>query len=77
MEIRFKKVAVLPCIQIKSFSIKTPDSNNLKSLKKWKEVPFPVEQFDFSEYASSLGMGLDFDWTSINAILAEWLFYTK
>ncbi|XP_076121081.1 ATP-dependent RNA helicase DHX58 [Alosa pseudoharengus] len=64
MEIKFKKVAVLPCIQIKSFSIKTPEDSDLKSYKKWKDVPFPVEEFNFTEYVSSLGFGFDLDSTS-------------
>lgn len=59
MEIKFKRVVVLPCINVKSFSIKTPQDT--RSPKKWKDVPFPVEEFDFLKYVDSVGLGLDLD----------------
>ncbi|KAL2100809.1 hypothetical protein ACEWY4_002570 [Coilia grayii] len=58
MEIKFKKAAILPCISISSFSFKTPQ-DTLKSPKKWKDVPFPVEEFDFLKYVESLDLDLD------------------
>ncbi|XP_063041102.1 probable ATP-dependent RNA helicase DHX58 [Engraulis encrasicolus] len=57
MEIKFKKVAILPCIAITSFSIKTPQDT--LTPKKWKNVPFPVEEFDFLKYMESLDIDLD------------------
>uniref|UniRef100_A0AAY4CWN9 RNA helicase n=1 Tax=Denticeps clupeoides TaxID=299321 RepID=A0AAY4CWN9_9TELE len=48
MEIKFKKGPVLPCLSIKSFSLKTPQGIILP--KKWKDVEFPVEDFVLADY---------------------------
>uniref|UniRef100_A0A8B9LG79 RNA helicase n=1 Tax=Astyanax mexicanus TaxID=7994 RepID=A0A8B9LG79_ASTMX len=45
MEIKLRKVVMLPCLKIKNFSMKTPEGNRVA--KQWKEVEFPVEEFDF------------------------------
>ncbi|XP_072549057.1 ATP-dependent RNA helicase DHX58 [Salminus brasiliensis] len=51
MEIKLRKVVVLPCLKIKKFSMKTPQGN--RTVKQWKEVEFLVEEFDFVEYMSN------------------------
>nr|XP_021324793.1 probable ATP-dependent RNA helicase DHX58 isoform X2 [Danio rerio] len=56
-EIKFKKVAILPCLKIKSFSFNTPKET--KPYKKWKDVEFQVTEFDFIEYMSCRFPDLD------------------
>nr|ANY28498.1 LGP2 [Mylopharyngodon piceus] len=51
MEIKFKKVAILPCLNIKSFSLNTPGGKFTH--KQWKDVEFQVTEFDFIDYMSS------------------------
>ncbi|XP_066498199.1 probable ATP-dependent RNA helicase DHX58 [Hoplias malabaricus] len=50
-EVKLRKVVVLPCLKIKSFSMKTPDSS--RTAKQWKDVEFAVEEFDFVEYVTN------------------------
>lgn len=47
-EIKYKKIALLPNIAIKNFALETPDGR--VTVKKWKDIPFTVEDFDFAEY---------------------------
>ncbi|KAL0197971.1 hypothetical protein M9458_006511, partial [Cirrhinus mrigala] len=58
-EIKFKKVVILPCLKIKSFSLKTPEGT--ATPKYWKNVEFQVKPFDFLEDMSSRFPGLDLD----------------
>ncbi|KAI2666377.1 putative ATP-dependent RNA helicase DHX58 [Labeo rohita] len=58
-EIKFKKVVILPCLKIKSFSLKTPDGTSTP--KYWKNVEFQVKAFDFLEDMKSRFSALDFD----------------
>ncbi|XP_051571534.1 probable ATP-dependent RNA helicase DHX58 [Myxocyprinus asiaticus] len=51
MEIKFKKVAILPCLKIKSFSLNTPRGKFTH--KQWKDAEFQVEEFDFIQYMTS------------------------
>lgn len=57
MEIKFKKVLILPCLKIKSFSLKTPGGKSTP--KQWKNVEFQVKDFDFIEHMSSRLSDLD------------------
>lgn len=57
MEIKFKRVVILPCLKIKSFSLKTPEGKSTP--KQWKEVEFQVKDFDFIEDMSSRFPDLD------------------
>lgn len=59
MEIKFKKVAILPCLNIKSFSLDTPGGKFTH--KQWKDVEFQVTEFDFIDYMSSRFPDLDLD----------------
>ncbi|XP_020488255.2 probable ATP-dependent RNA helicase DHX58 [Labrus bergylta] len=47
-EMNYKKFGLLPNVAIKHFALKTPEGQTLK--KKWKDVPFTVEEFSFKEY---------------------------
>ncbi|KAG7245931.1 hypothetical protein CRUP_019544, partial [Coryphaenoides rupestris] len=47
-EIKYKKVALLANIGIKYFALDTPEGRRV--VKKWKSVPFPVADFNFTEY---------------------------
>uniref|UniRef100_A0A8D0CFU2 RNA helicase n=1 Tax=Scleropages formosus TaxID=113540 RepID=A0A8D0CFU2_SCLFO len=47
MEMIYKNVT-LPNLAIKSFALATPDSR--EPVKKWKDVQFAIEEFDYSEY---------------------------
>lgn len=51
MEVKLRKLVVLPCLKIKNFVMKTPQGT--RTAKQWKEVQFPVEEFDFTEYVSN------------------------
>nr|WLW15875.1 LGP2 [Spinibarbus sinensis] len=57
MEIKFKRVVILPCLKIKSFSLKTPEGKSTP--KQWKDVEFQVKEFDFIEDMSSRFPDLD------------------
>uniref|UniRef100_A0A672M798 Probable ATP-dependent RNA helicase DHX58 n=2 Tax=Sinocyclocheilus grahami TaxID=75366 RepID=A0A672M798_SINGR len=59
MEIRFRNVVILPCLKIKSFSLKTPGGKSTP--KQWKDVEFQVKEFDFLEDMSSRFPDLDLD----------------
>uniref|UniRef100_A0A7N6AFQ0 RNA helicase n=1 Tax=Anabas testudineus TaxID=64144 RepID=A0A7N6AFQ0_ANATE len=47
-EMKYKKVAMLPILGIDKFALETPDGRI--TVKKWKDVPFTVEDFSFEEY---------------------------
>ncbi|XP_053195285.1 ATP-dependent RNA helicase DHX58-like [Scomber japonicus] len=47
-EIKYKKIALLPNIAIKNFALETPEGT--MPVKRWKDVSFTVEEFDFQEY---------------------------
>ncbi|XP_074552224.1 ATP-dependent RNA helicase DHX58 [Halichoeres trimaculatus] len=47
-EILYKKTVHLPNISIKHFALDTPDGRVTK--KKWKDVTFTVEKFNYEEY---------------------------
>ncbi|CAG5898032.1 unnamed protein product [Menidia menidia] len=51
-EMKYKKIALLPNIAIKNFAIQTPDER--LTVKKWKDVPFTVEDFSFQEFCEDL-----------------------
>ncbi|MCI4384914.1 hypothetical protein PGIGA_G00044280 [Pangasianodon gigas] len=58
MEVKLKKV-VLPCLKIKGFSMKTPQSS--RTAKQWKDVEFQVEEFDFVQYVQKRYPDLELD----------------
>lgn len=47
-EMKYKKVLQLPRLVIKNFALDTPGGR--QTPKKWKNVNFIVEPFDFEEY---------------------------
>ncbi|XP_061701961.1 probable ATP-dependent RNA helicase DHX58 [Syngnathoides biaculeatus] len=47
-ELQYRKVALLPNVAIKHFALETPDGRT--TVKNWKDIPFSVEDFSFSEY---------------------------
>ncbi|XP_039979860.1 probable ATP-dependent RNA helicase DHX58 [Xiphias gladius] len=47
-EMKYKKSALLPNLAIKNLALVTPDGRT--TVKKWKDVPFTVEDFSFKEY---------------------------
>ncbi|XP_077413311.1 ATP-dependent RNA helicase DHX58 isoform X2 [Vanacampus margaritifer] len=47
-EMKYRKVALLPNVGIKYFVLQTPRGRT--TVMKWKDVPFTVEHFSFSEY---------------------------
>lgn len=47
-EMKYKKVALLPNIAISDMALETPEGR--LTVKKWKDVPFTVEDFSFEEY---------------------------
>ncbi|XP_056609630.1 probable ATP-dependent RNA helicase DHX58 [Triplophysa dalaica] len=49
MEIKFKKVAILPCLKIQSFSMSTRQGK-CSPKKNWSKVEFKVEEFDLIKY---------------------------
>lgn len=49
MEVKLK-TEVLPCLKIKSFSMKSPQGR--RTAKQWKDVEFLVEEFDFVQYVN-------------------------
>ncbi|XP_059410621.1 ATP-dependent RNA helicase DHX58-like [Carassius carassius] len=59
MEIKFRRVVILPCLKIKSFSLKTPEGKSTP--KKWKNVEFQVKEFDFLADMSTHFPDLDLD----------------
>ena len=51
MEIKYKEVALLPNLAIKNFAMETPEGRVLG--KKWKDIQFTVEDFNFIEYCET------------------------
>ncbi|XP_056143631.1 probable ATP-dependent RNA helicase DHX58 isoform X2 [Lampris incognitus] len=47
-EMKYKKVALLPNLAIKEFALQIADKR--MTVKKWKNVPFTVNDLNFSEY---------------------------
>uniref|UniRef100_UPI003AAF394D ATP-dependent RNA helicase DHX58 n=1 Tax=Centroberyx gerrardi TaxID=166262 RepID=UPI003AAF394D len=47
-EMKYKKVALLPNLAIKNFALETPEGRT--TVKKWKDVKFTVDEFNFSDY---------------------------
>uniref|UniRef100_A0A3Q2PDH9 RNA helicase n=1 Tax=Fundulus heteroclitus TaxID=8078 RepID=A0A3Q2PDH9_FUNHE len=47
-EMKYKEVALLPNVAIKNFALQTPAGRT--TVKKWKDVPFMVEEFSFQQY---------------------------
>lgn len=45
---KYKETALLPNLGINKFALETPDGRI--TVKKWKDVPFTVEDFSFEEY---------------------------
>lgn len=45
---KYKEVALLPNLAINNFALETPHGR--MTVKKWKDVPFTVEDFSFEEY---------------------------
>lgn len=59
-EMKYKHVAILPTLKIDNFALLTPDGQI--TVKKWKDAPFPVEDFDFTSYCQdNFPDILDFD----------------
>ncbi|XP_041831376.1 probable ATP-dependent RNA helicase DHX58 [Melanotaenia boesemani] len=48
-EMKYKKVVILPNLAIKNFALQVAP-NERTTVKKWKDVPFAVEDFSFTEY---------------------------
>nr|AUN88446.1 LGP2 [Oreochromis niloticus] len=48
-EIKYKKCAIMPNLAIKNFALESP-GQEWPPVKKWKDVPFTVEDFNFKEY---------------------------
>ncbi|XP_028675736.1 probable ATP-dependent RNA helicase DHX58 [Erpetoichthys calabaricus] len=53
------KAVTLPMLSIKNFGIETPSGN--RSPKKWKDVTFPMEEFNYIEYCMMKFGDLGFD----------------
>lgn len=51
MEMVYKEIALLPILAIENFAMETPEGRRLA--KKWKNVEFTVEEFNFSTYYHS------------------------
>lgn len=47
-EMNYKGLAILATLKINNFALLTPDGQI--TVKKWKDVPFPVDDFDFITY---------------------------
>jgi len=46
---KYKGYALLPNLSIKNLALDTPNDGRL-TLKKWKAIPFIVEDFSLKEY---------------------------
>ncbi|XP_017284942.1 probable ATP-dependent RNA helicase DHX58 [Kryptolebias marmoratus] len=55
-EMKYKECALLPNLAIKNFALETPDGRI--TVKKWKDVPFMVEDFSFEKYCLDIMPGL-------------------
>ncbi|XP_037545199.1 probable ATP-dependent RNA helicase DHX58 [Nematolebias whitei] len=47
-EMKYKDCVILPNMSIKNFALETPAGR--MTVRKWKDVPFMVEEFSFEEY---------------------------
>ncbi|XP_057717376.1 probable ATP-dependent RNA helicase DHX58 isoform X2 [Corythoichthys intestinalis] len=47
-EMKYRKAALLPNLAIKNFVLQTPGGRT--TVKKWKDVPFCVQHFDFAQF---------------------------
>ena len=47
-EMKYKKVALLPNLAIRNLALQTPDVRT--TVERWKDVPFTVEEFNFTKY---------------------------
>ena len=47
-EMKYKKAAILPNMSIKNFALETPEGRI--TAKKWKDVPFTVDEFSLTDY---------------------------
>ncbi|XP_029429105.1 probable ATP-dependent RNA helicase DHX58 [Rhinatrema bivittatum] len=56
MEMIYKAVSI-PNIGVKNFVVETPDEK--RTYKKWKDVPFSIEEFNYMEYCQSHFPDLD------------------
>ncbi|XP_034076205.1 probable ATP-dependent RNA helicase DHX58 [Gymnodraco acuticeps] len=50
-EMKYKGDALLPNLSIKNLALDTPNNGRL-TLKKWKDIPFIVEDFNYEEYCN-------------------------
>ncbi|KAK5913706.1 hypothetical protein CgunFtcFv8_008212 [Champsocephalus gunnari] len=50
-EMKYKGDVLLPNLSIKNLALDTPDNGRL-TLKKWKDIPFIVEDFSYEEYCN-------------------------
>ncbi|XP_061837264.1 ATP-dependent RNA helicase DHX58-like isoform X1 [Nerophis lumbriciformis] len=55
-EVLYKKVALLPNVAIKHFTLETADGRT--TVKKWKDIPFAVDDFSLTEYCQIHHPGL-------------------
>ncbi|XP_073462196.1 ATP-dependent RNA helicase DHX58-like [Aquarana catesbeiana] len=53
------KAVPLPVVSIKNFIIETPEER--KPCKKWKDVPFSIEQFNYTQYVEENDLNDDDD----------------
>lgn len=67
---KYKKTALLPNLAINNFALETPEGR--MTVKKWKKVPFTVEQFSFEEYCQEHFPDM-FDWDTNKRICAVFL----
>ncbi|KAJ7992343.1 hypothetical protein DPEC_G00277540 [Dallia pectoralis] len=56
MEMNYKKIALLPNLAIKNFAMDTPGGRT--TVKKWKDITFTVEEFNFIKYCEDKFPGL-------------------
>ncbi|KAM4598464.1 ATP-dependent RNA helicase DHX58 isoform 1-T2 [Polymixia lowei] len=57
-EMKYKKAVLLPNLAIKNFALETPDGRTTH--KKWKDVQFTVDDFNFRDYSEKLSDEFDF-----------------
>ncbi|KAK6311591.1 hypothetical protein J4Q44_G00172550 [Coregonus suidteri] len=56
MEMVYKEIALLPILAIENFAMETPEGRKLA--KKWKDVEFTVEEFNFTTYCNNKFPGM-------------------
>lgn len=61
---KYKGDVLLPNLSIKNLALDTPNNGRL-TLKKWKDIPFIVEDFSYDEYCNENHPDL-FDWYNNN-----------